>query len=317
MSLRFVAQAQLDRGDISAALKTSQKLRGLDQSLFEQSLAQHRMQVGQTAEAIKAVQDAKSPEVLGDTFDAALKYKQFDAARQLIALLPTFAPTSKFDSATYSIFAERKFAVSLANADQLSAAKKLLADADVKEATLSARKNPNPDRETLYAISAAELRTGDRTDYDRTRQPLVDALKAAAGAPSRRDAMFGLIDFDAATHNVEALEADIRDSDPDNRHQTIQLVGMALLDPSWARRGPENLDQDRILLGLILRTGEGDFVEAQASNIARAVARFHVERTRMNEFLKWSMGLPTAESQFIAFIAAAEALNREPQAIRY
>jgi len=311
MSLHYVAQAQLERGDIPAALKTSQKLHGLDQLLFERSLAQRRIQVGQITDAIEAVQDSTDPEVLGDTFNAALKYKQFDAARQPIALLPAIAPRLKLDPADYTIFAERKLAVSLANADQLSAAKKLLADSDAKRATSPARKNSDPNSETSLAISAAELRAGDRAAYDRTRQPLVDAVNAVTGAPSRRDAMFNLIDFDAATHNVDALEEDIRGSDPDNRRETVQLVGMTMLDPSWSQRGPENLSEDRMLLGLILQTNEGNPVEPWASNIARAVARLHAEGARMNEFLTWSMGLSSVESQFAAFVAAAAALNRE------
>lgn len=287
-----LANAQLERGDVDAAIATSAKLIGNQARPFEQALAIARARLGQTKQAIAAVEGDFSSEVAGTTFAAFLEYRRLDAAAELLKKLP---PQGNQDRDSR----QSRLAKAFADADRI-------ADA---EAVLPPDSAPGSDervalarKEALWAIAGAHRRAGSQSGYLAVQKPLLDAVSHATGAPSLLDAQMELLVFCLATDDFGGAESLVVKMDPQSYKGTAmhlaQLLGRRKGSQQNRPRDPARARAIARLLVLILdRTATRVMFVAAAGE--------HIEREDRAEWLDWAHNLPSTVGRVSAYQAMA------------
>jgi hypothetical protein len=196
----WLVEGQLKRDDVEAARATLEQVSGNESYRLKEPLAEALVRTGQTKEAIDlAVKNPHEVNLPNIVVGAAIRYRKLDAAAEMIKRLP--APSYRGEQPNgYREGFVAALAAAYAREGQIGEAQKLLA---------GAADNPF----LRWAIAAAQRRAGNVAAYEAVRKPLADAVKNAAGAPSRQDALGRLLSFDVNTDNFQAAERDLDECD--------------------------------------------------------------------------------------------------------
>src|SRR5262249_48340528 len=156
-------------------------LNGQSMDYFKGSLLVAQVRAGRDQEVLDAIPKSRfDPKVLTEAFKALIERGQFETAE---AMLNKF-PRSERDGSPSQLRAAcaNSLAVALADADRIADAERVLASAPARPAEEA---HADPERRAAeWAIAGAKRRKGDAAGYEAIRKPLLDAVKAASGAPS-------------------------------------------------------------------------------------------------------------------------------------
>ena len=225
-----LAQAQLDRDDLPAAVATVAPLTGNSAYYLRTALAVAQARVGKTQEAVAAAfQDGLNRDLAIEVFDAMLKYGRLDAAADLLAKIPR--PEQDPRSEDLRGWLAPWLATALADANRIGDAERVLASA---RARADRPEDADNARQAAWAIAAARRRTGDAAGYEAARKPLLEVVRTAAGAPSWVQAQRQLLAFYVATDDFAPAEALLTELDP--RLYWEAMMGLAM----EARAGPHS-----------------------------------------------------------------------------
>lgn len=298
----WLAQAQLDRGDIDAAVATATRVTGNPAYDLRTSIAVAQARAGRTADAIAAATAARAPsELIHATFKELIRSGRLDDAAQLLGrLLRTDASGDPRHARPLML------ARALAEAGRIADAERWLSTVPADVAR-GAGGQDDAREAAAWAIAAAKRRTGDAAGYAAARQPLLDAVGTAPGGPSRAVAQDRLLRFQIATDDFASAEALLPSLDP----QLYRGVGLRVYveldgkteDGEPVTR-PPHLARRRALVRILSLA-----MDRPATSIAiAALARAHALEGKLGEWLDWSRSLPVTAARVTAYQSMAHAL---------